>query len=325
MSTKCISCGNSSDYQLHVVKEMMYGLREEFKYFECLNCGCLQIVNIPVNLEKYYLNNYYSFSEIYKSNDLSKKIRFFSMNELNRYSFFGTGILGRCINMKYNSPEGELLRKLGIRKDWSILDVGCGAGIWLFSLCKIGFNNLYGVDPFVSKDIDEGSVHIKRGKIYDITQKFDLIRSHHSFEHISDQYETLLKMKEILTSKGICIIAMPVKTEFIWKKYGTNWVQIDAPRHLIIHTVTSFKMLTQKAGFEVSDVIFNSTAFQFLGSEKYLKDIPLRSNKSHSVNPQNSIFSKKMISYYKQEAKRLNRESQGDQAIFVLKPLEEES
>jgi len=323
MSEKCISCGNSSHYQLHTVKEMMYGLREEFTYFECLHCGCLQIVDIPASLDKYYPNNYYSFQATNKSNLARKTISLLG-REWRRYSLFRQGLLGKFINAKYSYPEGELLRKLGIRKDWKILDIGCGAGSWLSSLSELGFTNLYGVDPFIDADINENSVKIQKGTIHELEnlQKYNLIRSNHSFEHIPDQYETLIKIHELLTPDGFCTIAMPVKTDTIWGRYGTNWVQIDAPRHLVIHTVASFTNLARRAGFGIIDVIFNSTAFQIWGSEQYQRDIPLKSEKSYSISPRNSIFSRKMIRDYHHEAEQLNRESQGDQAIFVLRPLE---
>lgn len=318
MSTECISCGNSSHYQLHTIKEMMYGLREEFTYFECLDCGCLQIVDIPASLDKYYPKDYYSFQGTNKSNLIRKVISFLGRKQ-RRYSLFRQGILGRLVNIKYSYPEGELLRKLGIRDDWKILDIGCGAGSWLFSLRELGFAHLYGVDPFIDADINERSVNIQKRTIRELeeSQKFNLIRSHHSFEHMPDQYETLVKIHELLAPDGLCTIAMPVKTETIWGQYGTNWVQIDAPRHLVIHTVASFTNLARKAGFEVTDVTFNSTAFQMWGSEQYMKDIPLRSEKSYSVSPRNSIFSRRMIRHYHHESERLNHESQGDQAICV--------
>lgn len=300
----------------------MYGLREEFTYFECLDCGCLQIIDIPASLDKYYPDNYDSFQVTNKSN-LANKIISVLGREQKRYSLFRQGLLGKFVNAKYSYPEGELLRKLGIRKDWKILDIGCGAGSWLLSLRELGFTSLYGVDPFIDANINEGSVNIQKGIIHELknSQKFNLIRSNHSFEHIPDQYETLLKIHELLTPDGLCTIAMPVKTETIWGRYGVNWVQIDAPRHLVIHTVTSFTNLARKAGFEVVDVIFNSTAFQIWGSEQYMKDIPLKSEKSYSISRRNSIFSRKMVRHYRHEAERLNRESQGDQAIFVLKPF----
>lgn len=323
MGTKCVSCGNSSHYQLHTVKEMMYGLREEFAYFECLDCGCLQIVGIPTSLDKYYPKNYYSFQATRRSNSVSK-IKLLLGKERNRYSLFRQGMLGRFINIKYSYPEGELLRKLGIKKDWRILDVGCGAGSWLFTLSELGFTDLNGVDPFIDSDIDKNSVKIQKGAVHELgnSQKFDLVRSNHSFEHMSDQYEVLIKIHELLAPNGFCTIAMPVKTETIWSRYGTDWVQIDAPRHLIIHTVTSFTNLARKAGFEVTDVIFNSTAFQFWGSEQYVRDIPLKSEKSYSTSSRNSIFSRKAIRYYRHESERLNHEGEGDQAVFVPKSLQ---
>jgi 2-polyprenyl-3-methyl-5-hydroxy-6-metoxy-1,4-benzoquinol methylase len=322
MDVKCISCGNSSHYQFHTVKEMMYGLREKFTYSECLECGCLQIADIPYSLEKYYSNKYYSLKKSDEKNPVHKIISLLEKKR-NRYSLFHKGILGKYLSIKYNYLEGDILWKLGIRKNWYILDIGCGTGLWLFSLSKLGFTNLYGIDPFIDTDINENPVNIKKETIYDLhnSRKFDLIRSYHSFEHIPDQYETLITIRKLLAPKGIFIIAMPIKTETIWRKYGTNWAQLDAPRHLIIHTVSSFEILSRKAGFEISDVIFNSTAFQFWGSEQYMKDIPLKSEKSYLVSHYNSMFSKEMIQYYCHESKRLNRESQGDQAIFVLKPI----
>lgn len=317
MSTECISCGNSSRYQIHSVREMMYGLREEFEYFECLDCGCLQIIDIPASLDKYYPDDYYSFQVTGRSNPISK-IKSLLGRERNRYSLFRQGMLGRFVNIKYSYPEGELLKRLGIQKNWSILDVGCGTGSWLFSLRDLGFTNLYGVDLFIDSNIDAGSVKIHKGTIHELedSQKYNLIRSNHSFEHMPDQYDTLVKIHELLTPDGFCTIAMPVKTETIWGRYGTNWVQIYAPRHLVIHTVASFTSLARKAGFEVSDVVFN------WGSEQYVRDIPLKSEKSYSVSPRNSIFSREMMQHYKTEAERLNLQSEGDQAIFVLRPRE---
>jgi SAM-dependent methyltransferase len=304
---------------------MMYGLREEFTYFECLDCGCLQLVNIPPSLDKYYPKDYCSFQRDDDPN-LVLKVKSLLARERNRYSLLRHGILGKLVDIKYGYPEGELLRKIGITKSWDILDIGCGSGSWLFSLRELGFTNLYGADPFIGEDINEKSVKIQKRTIHNLynLQKFHLIRSHHSFEHIPDQYETLLKIRELLKPSGFCIIAMPVKTEVIWNRYGVNWVQIDAPRHLVIHTVASFSNLARKAGFDITDIIFNSNAFQFWGSEQYLEDIPLKSERSYSVSPSESIFSRKTISRYRSEAERLNSISQGDQAIFVLKPLEEQ-
>ena len=43
------------------VKEMQNDTREEFDYFECGNCHCLQIEEVHGKLDAYYGNTYYSY------------------------------------------------------------------------------------------------------------------------------------------------------------------------------------------------------------------------------------------------------------------------
>ena len=78
------------------------------------------------------------------------------------------------------------------------------------------------------------------------------------------------------------------------------------------------KMLSRKAGFQIFDMEFDSTEFQFWGSEQYLKDIPLFSEKSYLVNKETSIFSQDQIADFNKEAEILNKEGDGDSACFYL-------
>ena len=54
-------CCNSEKNKEFKIKEVMFDFRDEFTYFECSKCGCLQITEIPRNMGKYYPSNYYSF------------------------------------------------------------------------------------------------------------------------------------------------------------------------------------------------------------------------------------------------------------------------
>ena len=65
----CTICGNGANNKVHVAQEMMFGFRDKFEYLECGQCGCVQIINIPTNIAKYYPDNYYSFDKVtYKYN-----------------------------------------------------------------------------------------------------------------------------------------------------------------------------------------------------------------------------------------------------------------
>jgi hypothetical protein len=82
-------------------------------------------------------------------------------------------------------------------------------------------------------------------------------------------------------------------------------------------------ILAGEVDFQITDIVFDSTEFQFWGSEQYAKDIPLRSNRSYAENPEQSIFSRKEIESFRNRAAELNQKKEGDSASFYLyKPLE---
>ena len=63
----CRICNNDKHNTQVIAREMMFGFRDEFSYFKCNICNCLQIAAFPDDMSKYYPENYYSFNE-YKGN-----------------------------------------------------------------------------------------------------------------------------------------------------------------------------------------------------------------------------------------------------------------
>lgn len=316
---KCKICENETENREFKIKEMMFGFRDEFIYLQCANCGCLQISEIPRNMGKYYPSNYSSF----KKTESGSSIRQILKRERNKYSLFKKGLLGRIAYILYRNTRFniDIISKIKINYNSRILDVGCGAGRYLlYPLSEIGLKNLVGVDPYINREINTGVLKIYKKSIHELadTEEFDVIVFSHSFEHIAEQKETLLKVRKILSEDGICLIRIPVKTEYIWNRYGVNWVQIDAPRHLFIHTLKSFQLLVEKSGLVIQDVIFDSTELQFWGSEQYKRGIPYKFESSYLVNPQKSMFTAREIKKFRTMADELNIKKQGDQAAFYL-------
>ncbi len=323
MGTICKVCNNSDKNRQLLVREMMFGSEEAFTYLECSNCGCLQLVDAPSNMEHAYPANYYSFQKP-KSYDggpltpLSKK--------KDSYALFKKGIIGRFVHASRKNrwyALFDLMSNAEVRPNSRVLDVGCGAGELLDNLRDRGLTDLTGIDPYAQENLGS-DVKILRKTLEDLgdDDKFDVIIFSHSLEHVPDHLATLRKASALLRRNGVCLIRMPIKTDYIWNRYGTNWVQIDAPRHYMIHTVKSFELLLKGTDLIMENTVFDSSIFQFFGSEQYIRGIPLRSQESYRENPEKSIFNAKQIRTFKKVAKQLNRAGQGDQAAFCLRKKE---
>ena len=318
---KCKICKNEKENKEFKVREMMFGSRDKFIYFQCANCGCLQIKDIPEDISQYYPLNYYSFN--ISHNKFENPIKLLAKRLRNHYAIFNKGVIGKLIYGYFPYDSLRSLSRIKLTKDPKILDVGCGSGNLLYALKKLGFKNLLGVDPYIEKDINyQNGLDILKKTVHEISGEYDLIMFHHSFEHISDPVETLCSVQKLSAPNGICLIRIPIIDSWAWENYGANWVQIDAPRHLFLHSRKSMDIIAQKAGFKIKEIICDSTEFQFWGSEQYKRDIPLNSENSYSVNPSKSIFSKREIRIFKEKAKKLNSESRGDQVAFYLKKFD---
>ena len=315
---KCKICGNESNNKTYEVLEMMFGYRDKFKYFQCSVCKCLQIESIPLDMSKYYPENYYSFHSKSEKNFIKKKITLCR----DHYALNGKGFFGKIIYRKFPREDLFSMHKLPITKESNIMDVGCGGGVLLKTLKSLGFKNLLGIDPFNEKDIEyKNGLKILKKNLREVEDSWDLIMFHHSFEHIWEQTETLITVSKMLRKDGVCLIRIPLVSSHAWRYYGVNWVQLDAPRHFFLHSIESMKLLCKNTGFEISQIDFDSTSFQFLGSEQYVHDIPLRDPRSYTENKKNSIFKKADFKKYYTKAKEYNAINQGDQAVFYLRKL----
>lgn len=316
---KCKICDNENGNIKYEAKEMMFGFRDKFTYFQCLKCECLQILEIPDNISKYYPNNYYSFSLyspkglVNKTIDYIKKLRF-------KAAVLNKNLIGKLIYYYFPNIFLKTLSEINITKNTSILDVGSGSGEIIYNLKNLGIKNILGIDPYIKNDIIyKNKLQIQKKTIHELKSKWDFIMLNHVFEHLDDQLETLNSIHRLLKSNGICMIRIPIVSSFAWDKYKEKWVQLDAPRHLFLHSIKSIQLLAEKSNLVIEKIIYDSTNLQFWGSEQYIKDIPLMDNNSYMVNEKKSIFSKKEINDYKIKALKLNNEKMGDQCAFILR------
>jgi SAM-dependent methyltransferase len=230
--------------------------------------------------------------------------------------------LGRLLAAGSSIPRHlSWARRAGIvSPDVAVLDVGCGLGDRLLTLRQEGFRNLTGVDPFIAEDIVyEGGVRVHRCDVHSMSGHYDYITLHHSFEHMPEPARVMKKLQSLLSDTGTILIRVPVASSYAWEHYRTNWVQLDAPRHLFLQTAKSMGHLARSSGLQIVGVHHDADMFQFWGSEQYARDIPLYDERSYEVNPQGSVFTEEQIAAFRKRSIELNHSGRGDQACFYLR------
>lgn len=232
--TKCRICGDESEHKVYRVREMFFGTGQEFVYFECDKCQCLQILEIPENLGDFYGEGYYSFNRPdIKEPTISERIN-------TKILDVGCGA-GRWLAERY--AEGCVNLS------------GCDP----FIENDISYGSC---------------IHIKKKTIHEMDGLYDLIMLQDSFEHMGDPLETLISVERLLNETGICVISTPVFPNAVYDVLGVNWYQWDAPRHLFLHSVNSMKHLCQRAGLRIQNIVFDSGIRQFTASFLYQEGIP---------------------------------------------------
>ncbi len=322
----CQICGVTTG-DIVSAREMMYGTREEFKYFECSSCGCLQLIDAPVDMSPYYPKDYYSFST-----PALIPTRSFLLERLHQYRSAGcifghnafSWLLSKVKPGSDYSWIAKLLKPTGIRTlHAKILDVGCGAGDLLSEMAEAGFRQLVGVDPFATPRTDaNGRLKILATSLDQLQETgFDLIMNHHSLEHMADQIGMLRHMRRVLKDDGVCLIRVPVASSEVWRRYRENWVELDPPRHLVVHTQRSFEAAAKVAGLRLERAEYDDSAFGYWGSELYLSDIPLTDPDTRKARSPFANFERKQIEEFELAAQAANARQVGGRAAFYLRKV----
>jgi SAM-dependent methyltransferase len=270
-------------------------------------------MDLPSDMSRYYAQNYYSFIPCgygWKSRILAH----IDSTSMGHPSF--NGRLGRWL--RGPSTEIMALQRLQLDPSCRILDVGCGVGNLVLRLTRLGFNHVSGIDPFLDNDRELApGVFIRKQTLTEAEGQHDVIMLHHSFEHMADPDTALKNIARLLAPGGTVILRLPMADSYAWRTYGPYWVNLDAPRHIYLHTRASLKALADRNGFEITQEINESDHGVFWMSERY------RRGRRMSMKPCAQLFLHITQPirrwWYKRRIRDLNRSGQADCRCYYLR------
>lgn len=308
----CDVCGGAFEL-IHDAEERMFGQRGTFRYGECAKCGTLQLLDVPADMGKFYPDGYYSLVPS-PSHIAIRALKYLRA----KAGLRGWKSVSQALGFGAGTPKWtRWMRIVGLDPQKAICDVGCGTGDLLADMAQAGFKNVAGIDPFLPADTQREGIPLYAAAPDGFDGRFDLVMANHSFEHMRDPHSSIDSLLSLMKPQGTLLIRTPMADSEAWRRYGTEWVGLDAPRHLYIFTEEAIARLAKSHGLEVWHSERDSTELQFVGSELYRRGLSLE-HLANSLGRPTAGFGRRQVRAWKEESKRLNRTGEGDSAAFYM-------
>lgn len=190
---------------------------ETFKVWRCPDCGtihCLDVVDLP----HYYAQ--YPFAHAH---------------------------LSWPLRICYQNILGQLTRH-GFSLTRSLLDYGCGSGLFVQYLQQRGFTNSYGYDPYAPLDGFGNPNILQQGP-------FDYILLQDVIEHVEDAHDLLSQLNALLSPTGYLLIGTPnaANVDLSQSHLSDHYNPVHVPYHLHLYTPKSLERLGQMQGWQLAE------------------------------------------------------------------------
>ena len=157
------------------------------------------------------------------------------------------------------SDANEVIKQISW-KSKKVLDVGCGTGFFAYRAVKKG-SQVLGIDysieaiEIAKSQYSHPNLEFKNIDVSKIKEKFDVIVSNGTLEHMDEPLKTLKLFKKCLNPKGCIIITSPNWTNPRGYMLLTLWYLFKAPITLAdLHYFTpiDFQNFAKKLGMQLT-------------------------------------------------------------------------
>ncbi|MEI6349002.1 MAG: class I SAM-dependent methyltransferase [Bacteroidota bacterium] len=233
MSTKstCRYC-NSTIFEFKYEVTDIFG--DTYSMVQCIDCRAyfLSPLPTPEQLQKAYAPSYYGDNDK-KFKPVFENVMDFFRNQRAKMA------------TKYLPENGK------------ILDIGCGNGGFLASVHKRGKYQLFGIEmdgKAAQRAQQHPEINLTIGAFNSTSfpnHSFDLITLFHVFEHLENPSETLDSIGYLVKKDGYLIISFPNIASRQSRRFTSNWLHLDPPRHLQFFEPKDFISIMGKRGFQL--------------------------------------------------------------------------
>jgi len=143
-----------------------------------------------------------------------------------------------------------------------VLDVGCGCGVFLDLLKKLGWKTC-------GTDISAKALAICESNGHQVCapgemlqrfgqESFDWITLDNVLEHIAEPYAVLIQLHQLLRTDGRLTICVPNFGGRDAALFDGFWEMLDPPHHYFHYTASGISMVLRRCGFVVKQITFQA-------------------------------------------------------------------
>ena len=151
---------------------------------------------------------------------------------------------------EYGASQDLWMYEPFVKKNYSVLDFGCGGG---YMLTKLKCRQKYGIDinSAAREETKKNGITVFE-KFENIPRavKFDLIMSHHVLEHLENPAKTLYEFKKYLKKNGLLVLVVPIDDWRIEKEF----VNDDVNQHFYTWTPLLIGNLFKHCGYKIQKI-----------------------------------------------------------------------
>lgn len=270
MFTRCNLCGGQRRKLLFKNFDRLHKFPGIFDVAQCCKCGLVCLYPGPEDIRSYYPDDYapHSLPKVVFPETLTRRLLNYQIYYKEDKNFIDSFRAFLFEKIYSPIPIGYLGK---------VLDIGCGSGIYLFNLKKLGWD-VYGLDSSQKavsfardrlklKNIFSGTLDDKKYP----THFFDVVCLSHVIEHLPNPRQTLVEIRRIIRPGGLLLITTPNFGSFGARVFREYWYPLDTPRHLFLFSKSSLeKMIEAVGGFEIEKVSYGVATDSFAKSLGYL-------------------------------------------------------
>ena len=270
--TNCPVCGADKKVLLHegLTDRVFFCAPGEWSIYRCESCVSTYIDPRPTpeTIGLAY-QQYFTHKEVvgYSSLSFLGKIRRRLANDYRNFRY-GTrdtpssvlGIFIASLMPNIKAGTDAAMRHLPKAKTGSrLLDLGCGNGEFLLRARSAGWD-VVGVD-FDAKAVDfarRQNLDVRLGGVDALdssVEQFDAITLCHVIEHVHDPVDVLCACYKLLKPGGFLWLETPNITSEGYRLFGTDWLALDPPRHLVLFNQKSMEQALKSAGFSETEIM----------------------------------------------------------------------